>query len=167
MIIEFRCEREYARQWMDREMLSVDGRDVPVQIVWMPTAEARPAGLDALFELERMVLRKGKRSGADRLKVIPERASADGDAADVIVDFTSAARDPNCSARLYLRPLFNEAAGENAALAAILAGDLPVIDIINEIDGSVLDRGRSGRSWKPLLRRSLSHHVAGTNFRLL
>lgn len=141
MIIEFRCEREYARQWMDREMLSVDGRDVPVQIVWMPTAEARPAGLDALFELERMVLRKGKRSGADRLKVIPERASADGDAADVIVDFTSAARDPNCSARLYLRPLFNEAAGENAALAAILAGDLPVIDIINEIDGSVLDRG--------------------------
>lgn len=140
MIIEFRCEREYARQWMARETLSIDGRDVPVQIVWAPTAEPRPAGLDALFELERVALRKGKHGGADRLKLVPEGSQACG-AADVIVDFTGAARDPDCSARLYLRPLFNGAAGENAALAAILAGDLPVIDIVNEADGSVLDRG--------------------------
>ena len=141
MIIEFRCEREYARQWMDREALSIDGRDVPVQIVWTPTAEPRPAGLDALFELERVVLRKGKHGGADKLKIISEGAQACGGTADMIVDFTGGARDPNCSARLYLRPLFNGVAGENAALAAILAGDLPVIDIVNEVDGSVLDRG--------------------------
>lgn len=61
--------------------------------------------------------------------------------ADVIVDFTGGARDPNCSARQYLRPLFNGVAGENAALAAILAGDLPVIEIVDEVDGAVLDRG--------------------------
>ncbi|MHC2781999.1 hypothetical protein ACVMBZ_001206 [Bradyrhizobium liaoningense] len=140
MIIEFRCERDYARQWMSRETLSIDGRDVPVRIVWAPTAEPRPAGLDALFELERVVLRKGKHGGADRLKIVPEGAQACG-AADIIVDFTGAARDPDWSARLYLRPLFNGAAGENAALAAILAGDLPVIGIVNEVDGSVLDRG--------------------------
>jgi hypothetical protein len=42
---------------------------------------------------------------------------------------------------LYLRPLFDGAAGESAALATILAGDLPVIDIVNEVDGAVLDRG--------------------------
>lgn len=141
MIIEFRCEREYARQWMSRETLAIDGRDVPVQIEWVPTAEPRPAGLDALFELERVVLHKGKHSGANKLKVFPERTRVRTETADVIVDFTGAARDPNCSARLYLRPLFNGIAGENAALAAILAGDLPVIDIVNEIDGSVLDRG--------------------------
>ena len=67
MIIEFRCEREYARRWMNRETLSIDGRDVPVQIAWVPTAEPRPAGLDALFELERVVLHKGKASGADHI----------------------------------------------------------------------------------------------------
>lgn len=124
---------------MARDALSVDGRDAPVQIAWTATTEPRPAGLDMLFELERMVLHRGKPGGADRLKIIPESAPAG--AADVIVDFTSAPRDPNCSARLYLRPLFNGTAGENAALAAILAGDLPVIDIVNEIDGAVLDRG--------------------------
>ncbi|MGY3037090.1 hypothetical protein ACVIIV_006260 [Bradyrhizobium sp. USDA 4354] len=141
MIIEFRCEREYARRWMDSRTLSVDGRDVPVQIAWTATAEPRPAGLDALFELERVVLHKGKHNGASKLGINPEQTQVHTETADVIVDFTGAARDPNCSARLYLRPLFNGIAGENAALAAILAGDLPVIDIVNEIDGSVLDRG--------------------------
>lgn len=141
MMIEFRCEREYARRWMNRETLSIDGRDVPVQIVWVPTAEPRPAGLEVLFELERVVLHKGKASGADRLRIVPESTKVHTETADVIVDFTGGARDPNCSPRLYLRPLFNGVAGENAALAAVLAGDLPVIDIVNEIDGSVLDRG--------------------------
>ncbi|MVT50619.1 hypothetical protein GPL17_08945 [Bradyrhizobium yuanmingense] len=141
MIIEFRCERDYARRWMDRRTLSVDGRDVPVQVAWTATAEPRPAGLDALFELERIVLHKGKHSGADRLTISSEPARASIGTADVIVDFTSAPRDPASPARLYLRPLFNGVAGENAALAAILAGDLPMIEIVNEIDGSVLDRG--------------------------
>lgn len=141
MIIEFRCEREYARRWMGRETLLIDGRDVPVQIAWVATAEPRPTGLDALFELERVVLHKGKHCGANRLNIIPERTRLHAETADVIVDFTGGARDPNSSARLYLRPLFNGVAGESAALAAILAGDLPVIDIVNEVDGSVLDRG--------------------------
>jgi len=56
MIIEFRCERDHARRWMHRQTLSIDGRDVPVQIALTATAEPRPAGLDALFELERVVL---------------------------------------------------------------------------------------------------------------
>ncbi|WP_245474501.1 hypothetical protein [Bradyrhizobium sp. Leo121] len=141
MIIEFRCEREHARRWMSREALSVGGRDVPVQIAWTTTSESRPAGLEALFELERMVLRRGQRSGADKLKVIPERSQAQAGKADVIVDFTRAGRDPDCSARLYLRPQFNGIPGETAALAAILAGDLPIIEIVNELDGRVLDRG--------------------------
>src|SRR3954465_14839343 len=141
MTIEFRCEIEHARQWMGRGMRSIDGRDVPVQIAWTATAEPRPAGLDMLFELERLVLHKGKNSGTERLKISPDRMQARAGTADVVVDFTGGARDPNCSARQYLRPLFNGVAGENAALAAILAGDLPVIEIVDEVDGAVLDRG--------------------------
>jgi len=141
MIIEFRCEADHARRWMDRATLSIDGRDAPVQIAWTATAEPRPAGLDMLFELERLVLHRGKASGADRLKVVPQQAQARAATADVIVDFTSAAREADCPAPLYLRPRFNGATGENAALAAILAGDLPVIEIVNEVDGAILDRG--------------------------
>ncbi|MBR0870341.1 hypothetical protein JQ633_08235 [Bradyrhizobium tropiciagri] len=141
MIIQFRCEREHARRWMCRETLRVNDQDVPIQIAWTATADARPAGLEALFALERLVLRKGKDSGADGVNKLPERSPTQAGQPDVVVDFTSAARDPRCSARLYLRPRFNGVAGENAALAAILAGDLPVIEIVNEADGTVMDRG--------------------------
>src|SRR5436305_11232419 len=112
MIIEFRCEREHARRWMDRQSLAVDGRDVPVQIAWTATADPRPAGLEGLFELERMVLRKGKRSGADRLNLAGGTSRAAAGEADVIVDFTPLPRDPRSTARLYLRPLFNGKPGE-------------------------------------------------------
>src|SRR5882757_9008232 len=140
MIVEFRCERERARLWMNRATFPVNDQDVPVQIAWTNSAAPQPAGLDALFELERILLRRGKPGGADKLKAIPDGRVAGN--ADVIVDFTTAARDPACSAKLYLRPRFNGAAGEDAALAAILAGDLPVIEIINECDGATLDRGQ-------------------------
>ena len=141
MLVEFRCERERARQWMSRAALSVGNQDVPVRIAWTATAPPRPAGLEALFELERMVLRKGKPSGADQLKIISDAVQRGLVDADVVVDFTTADRDPACAAKLYLRPFFNGAPGEDAALAAILAGDLPVIEIVNELDGAVLDRG--------------------------
>ncbi|MFB9263802.1 hypothetical protein ACFFWD_11570 [Bradyrhizobium erythrophlei] len=141
MIVEFRCEREHARLWMCRETLSVNGQDVPIQITWTATAEPRPAGLEALFELERLVLRRGQRGGADKLRLSPERSIVTAGTADVIVDFTGAAPTHDSSARLYLRPLFNGVAGENAALAAILAGDLPVIEIVNARNGTILDRG--------------------------
>ena len=141
MIIEFRCEIEHARLWMNCGALSVGGREIPIQIAWSATTEARPGGLEALFELERLVFRKGKSGGADRLKAIPEQPLSRVGKADVVVDFTGAERDHDCSAQLYLRPLFNGLAGENAALSVILAGDLPVIEIVNELDGAVLDRG--------------------------
>jgi hypothetical protein len=137
MIVEFRCDRERARQWMVDTTLPL--QNVGIQIAWAETNAPAPAGLDSLFELERMVLRKGKGSRADRLKTIP--APRPLGRPDVVVDFTTAGRDPSCSAPRYLRPLFNGVAGEDAALAAILAGDLPVVEIVDENDGSILDRG--------------------------
>ena len=139
MIVEFRCERGRARQWMVDAALPLAGQNVGIQTAWTATTVPAPAGLDALFELERILLRKGKASGADRLGVIPETRLG---GADVVVDFTGASRDTGCSAKRYLRALFNGRAGEDAALAAILAGDLPVIEIVDENDGVVLDRGQ-------------------------
>jgi hypothetical protein len=53
-------------------------------------------------------------------------------------------------------------AGEDAALAAILAGDLPVIEIINEYDGSTLDRGRPSGEVATGLSGALETVVART-----
>lgn len=139
MIVEFRYERDRARSWMLDAALRLENQNVEVQIAWAGAAAPAPAGLDALFELERILLRKSKTCGADRLKVIPDTRRL-GEA-DIVVDFTGASREPGCKATRYLRPLFNGMAGEDAALAAILAGDLPVIEIVDEIDGTVLDRG--------------------------
>src|SRR3981081_4494494 len=129
MIVEFRCERERARLWMNRATLPVNNQDIPVQIAWTNSAALKPSGLDALFDIERIRLGRGKPGGVDKLKAIPERHVAG--TADVVVDFTTAGRDPACSAKLYLRPLFNGAAGEDAALAASFDGAMAVIDSMN------------------------------------
>src|SRR4051794_8703955 len=100
MIVEFRCERDRARLWMSRAALSVGHQQVPVRTVWTAAAAPPPAGLETLFELERILLRKGKPSGADPLKIIPEPAHCDAGEADVVVDFTTASRDPRTSAKL-------------------------------------------------------------------
>jgi hypothetical protein len=142
-MIELRFDDQRPRAWMARMTTIVDSGQDSVAIKWIKTAASRPAGLEALFELERMVLRKGRPNGADAID--RERLSAlsrDDRKPEITIDFTSAERDPACSAQLYLRPLYNGAAGEDAALAAILSGDLPAIEIRNEISGEILDAGR-------------------------
>lgn len=119
--------------------LPLRDQDVGIQIAWTKTDAPAPAGLDSLFELERMVLRRGKGGRGDRLKTIPEQRRLSEP--DVVVDFTAASRDPSCRAARYLRPLFNGVAGEDAILAAILAGDLPVVEILDEDSSAILDRG--------------------------
>lgn len=114
-----------------------------IAVQWVKAGAPRPAGLEALFELERMVLRKGRRGGADKIGKESVQGTPAGAAhPDITIDFTSAGRDPAAPARLYLRPLYNGAEGEDAALAAILSGDLPIIEIRNEISGEILDAGR-------------------------
>src|SRR3954468_24824438 len=138
MIVEFRCDIERPRFWMSRPALS---DEFSTQIAWTETGTPRLPGLEALFELERILLRKGVTCFADTFRDARKEPRRTDRTPDVVVDFTGASRDPLCRAPLYLRPLFNGAAGENAALAAILAGDLPVIEIVNEVDGEILDRG--------------------------
>src|SRR5207302_10232546 len=160
MIVEFRCERERARRWMVGANLPMENQNVGIQIAWAAAAAASPAGLDSLFELERLVLRKGKAGDADRLRDIPESHRL-GEP-DVVVDFTTLGRDPDRSAVRYLRPRFNGSIGEDAALAAILAGDLPVIEIVDDNDGTVLDRGHPSAEMAAGLSGALETVIART-----
>jgi hypothetical protein len=159
MIVEFRCDIERPRLWMSRPALA---DDISVQIAWAETGVPRPAGLEVLFELERILLRKGMTCFADTLKGALTGPRRPRRKPDVVVDFTSASRDPLCRAPLYLRPHYNGAAGEDAALAAILAGDLPLIEIVKEPDGAVLNRGRPSAEISVGLSGSLDTVIART-----
>jgi hypothetical protein len=143
VIVELRLDVERPRAWMGRMMTLVDGEQAMIQVKWVETDASRPRGLEALFELERMVLRKGRRCGADVINKDDLKAPRRNDRkADIIIDFSNAEREASSSPQLYLRPLYNGAIGENAALAAILTGDLPRIDIRNDISGEILDAGQ-------------------------
>ena len=128
---------------MRRVAALVDAEHDIIQVQWVRTGAVRPAGLEALFALERMVLRKSGRGAAGPIdrEAIGEPPRNDGDP-EIIVDFTGAEPDVTGAVRLYLRPLFNGTAGEDAVLAAILSGDLPKIEIRDEISGSILDAGQ-------------------------
>jgi hypothetical protein len=142
VIVELRLDDQRPRAWMRRmRTLAACERDV-VQIKWVSTGRSRPKGLEALFELERMVLRKGRPCGADAIAKDGVGTPAwTGGKPDIVVDFTTTERDATCSPRLYLRPLYNGSMGEDAALLAILRGDLPRIEIRDEISGEALDAG--------------------------
>jgi hypothetical protein len=142
MIVELRLDEARPRAWMERLTMLVDGELNVLRIKWVGSGGSPPMGLDALFGLERVVLRKGRRGGADAIAkdTIRSPASTDGKP-DIIIDFTTTEREAG-SPELYLRPLYNGSMGEDAALAAILCGDLPRIEIRDEISGDTLDAGQ-------------------------
>ena len=53
MIIELRFDDARSRTWMGRLAKLLDDGHRDIQIAWVRTAAQRPAGLEALFELER------------------------------------------------------------------------------------------------------------------
>ena len=141
----------------------LDDAQTDVRVTWAKTKAPRPAGLEALFELERMLLRGGKAGGADAVsRDACDRPNRTDCHPDLVVDFTDLEPEVECAPRRYLRPLYNGAAGEDAALAAILSGDLPFIEIRDEISGEILDSGRPSAEVADGLSGSLETVMART-----
>ena len=110
MIVEFRFDEARPRAWMIRLAKLIDDGQTDIKIAWLKTGATRPAGLEALFELERMLLRGGKASGADAVgKDACSSVGRTDRSPDIVVDFTDHEPDPAPSVprtpRLYLRPL--------------------------------------------------------------
>ena len=140
MLIEFRCDRARKRAWMDRAAIDVGGEPAAAHVSWVDAGKP-PAGLDVLFELERLLLRRGRPSDVDPASHVAPATTAGHAPPDIVIDFTAQPRDTASTARMYLRPLYDGVAGEDAALASILGGGLPRIDIVDEVTGATLDTG--------------------------
>ena len=161
MIVELRFDADRPREWMRRLARRLDDGQTTIQIAWIRTQAPRPAGLQALFELERMLLRNGRACGADAIsKEACGNLPHQGCAPDIVIDFTGG--EPESAAKLHLRPLYDGAIGEDGALAAILAGDLPFIAIRDEVSGQILDAGKPSAEVADGLSGSLDTVMART-----
>ncbi|MCG6205621.1 hypothetical protein LPW26_13300 [Rhodopseudomonas sp. HC1] len=142
MIVELRFDAQRPRRWMRHVMALLGGGPHAVQIAWVRTEAERAAGLESLLELERMLMRRGRSCGADADTDFAQASRPALQAADIVVDFTAMPRDPAHTYLHYLRPLYDGAAGEDAAIAAIVAGDLPRIDIADEMSDAIAWSGK-------------------------
>lgn len=70
------------------DLLAGSGRTL--QVSWISTSGERPAGLDTLLDLERMLLRRGRRCGGDREPALFETSRASYGSPEVVIDFTTA-----------------------------------------------------------------------------
>ena len=140
MIVELRCDPKRPRAWIATAVRSLQAAGHSVQLRWIDAATPAPRFLDRLFALEKRLLHNGRPNGTDLVDRSTITASPPAPAIDIVVDFTDApAGDAVTSS--YLRPLFNGKAGELAAVTALLAGDMPVIELRDEVSGKVVDRG--------------------------
>lgn len=139
MIIELHCDPKRPRAWIADAVQALQRDGHAVHLRWIEAATSPPRRIDQLFALEKRVLQAGRPCGTDLIDraTLPITTAAP---VDVVIDFTDApARE--AAARSYLRPLYNGEPGETAALTALLAGDMPVIELRDEITGTVRDRG--------------------------
>lgn len=144
MILELRFDAGRPRRWLERAIRALSSDRVDVQVVGVSGAAVKPPGLDLLFELERLILRRGAQSGADAMPVDAIAACHFGNGiADIVVDFAARAADkPNAARGRILTPLYDGIAGEDGILAAVLAGNLPTIEILDNASGDVIVSGR-------------------------
>ena len=141
MIVELRFDAQRPRTWMLRAIRQIAAEHAQVCVRWVSDQPRPPAGLATLLDLERLLLRGGRRSDADALDRATIPTGHDAATPDVVIDFTEAPHRAGDRPQLYLRPLYNGRAGENAVLDAILAGDLPMIEIRDEMSGAIVDGG--------------------------
>jgi len=124
---------------MERAIRALSKDDTAVQIAWVDDSAPKPAGLDLLFDLERMLLKRGAVDGSRATSVgMIDRGSSAGQTADVVIDFSSELVTPTGLSKQRFKPLYNGIAGENGLLQAILDGDLPRIDIVDESRSAVV-----------------------------
>jgi hypothetical protein len=163
MILEFRFDPRRCRRWMARAVRALAQQAFDVQVRWVETGADKPRGLNMLFDLERMLMRKGVPGGADPAaqdKI--EAGHSCKSEPDVVIDFSGGKAASGTRSVRWLTPLFNGAAGEDAVLDAVLSGDLPCIEIFDAAKGEVVARGMPSAENAAGLSGSLDSVMART-----
>ncbi len=121
--------------WLLEAIEKRPGVDVFLRIV-----EAGPdngsSTLATLLTLEKMLLRRGRACGSDRLSrdLVEQRAMPAAQKPDLVIDLTD--RDDSHAGATVLRPLYNGHPGETALASALFFGGSPHIAIERRLAGS-------------------------------
>jgi hypothetical protein len=119
-----------ARRWPDAEVA-----------FWIEPQEDRQSGsVTQLLALERILLRKSRNALSDRLDACRAPATLEP-VADIVVDLLGDARPPARAAKT-LRVLYDGRADDQAAVAALLSGAAPILEIEEAASGAILASGR-------------------------
>jgi hypothetical protein len=162
MILEIRFDAGRPRRWMQRAIAVLANDKVNVQVAALDAGAPKPVGLDALFELERLLLRRSVQGGADPISLDEVLLSHPVAATpDLIIDFRPDAAVASPAIRT-LTPLFDGAAGEDAILAAVMAGDMPVIEVVDSQAGGAVARGHPSAENAAALSGALDSVMART-----
>ncbi len=98
----------------------------------------RSSALPTLLTLERMILRRGRTCGSDRIERSlfgGPRSEPAGLKPDIVIDLTAGGREVDASGATLLRPLYNGQPGETALASALFFCGTPEITIERLLSG--------------------------------
>ena len=128
------------RRWMRRLAERLGGLGATVRLATMPATEPPTPGLDLLLQLERMIMRRQRTVGAEPIDTTTIAPAADaGFAPTLVVDLT--ARPHARAGARVLAVTWDGHHGEEAAIARLVSGATPVVEVVDLATGEVLERG--------------------------
>ena len=140
LLVLLRLDRSRARAWHGRmiQALMASGATVRVEAV---DDVPLPGSVAILFKLEGLVLRRGKADGSDPVDIAtlgsPLQA---GETPDLAIDL---ATSPSSKTWPTLRALHEGEPGEDAVIGVLLAGVVPVSEIVDAATGQVVERAHA------------------------
>lgn len=137
MSVWIRVDRKRLRRWhLD---LAARLQPTPEPQLWVSDGPSLPSSVETLLSLERLVHRLAGPRASDRIDLAqPDSARPDG-TAELLVDF--ACGEAAEVSGLVLRPLYEGVPDEEALLAALMAGRVPLVEIERVHDGAILAEG--------------------------
>jgi hypothetical protein len=127
-------------RWQDRlrNALAKRWSGADVAFLFEPGDDTQPSAVNQLLSLERLLLRRGKPTLCDRIDKSASNATLEA-GADVVIDLVGDVSPT--SGALVLRPLYDGHETDQAAVAAILSGAIPMLAIENAATGACIAEG--------------------------
>lgn len=133
-------EHGRGRRWMNRLAERLGGLGATVRLEAVSPQHPETRGIDLLLQLERMVMRRQRAVGAEPIDTATIAPPADaGFAPSLVIDLT-AHPAPRAGARV-LAVTWDGHAGEEAAIARLVSGATPLVEVVDFATGEVLERG--------------------------
>ncbi|MFD1825864.1 MULTISPECIES: formyl transferase [Mumia] len=161
MHVQILLRRDQVRHWHHDLVAALDARSEvdAVTVAWVTGSRDPDPRLERLLRADRVLHRLPAGRWAGVAPGLLDARGTNGDAApDVTLDLVEAGRHDGVRT---LGLTFDGHPGDDALLAALTAGRLPVVAVVDRADGRTVASGRPGSELPGLLPRALDDVLAG------